>query len=131
MAIASGLASTATTAANVAALDARTSVTSLAEPMRPGIQCTLRRCAGGVLLRRRGLLQQVKKNPACAGSSSFIGALDSVFLVLLFSCAALIGVLRTESLLSVALPVIPQRIYFPSPSSSSVHHHHPHENDED
>jgi hypothetical protein len=32
--------------------------------------------------------------------------------------------------LSVALPFIPQRIFFPSPSSSSVHHHHPHEDDE-
>jgi hypothetical protein len=72
-----------------------------------------------------------KKNPACAGSSSF--AERSILLLSLpfFSAPHSSGFLISNSLLSVFLPVNPQPNRLHSPSSSSVHHHRPHEDDED
>jgi hypothetical protein len=72
----------------------------------------------------------IKKNPACAGSSSFTERSILLLSFSFFSAPHFSGFLLANSLLSVFLPVFPQRNCFVFPSSSSVHHHHPHEDDE-
>ena len=94
--------------------------------------CAVKAANGWRLRPAFSISNRETKKPRLRGVVVLHGALDSVVIVLVLLCAPFFsGFLLANSLLSVFLPVFPQRNCFVFPSSSSVHHHHhPHEVDE-